>query len=461
MSRVENSRRLPLINDVNCRTRKTSAKPVIAEPESASSLSQAAKSPAVGMNGSKQAGLTSPLGNVLSNIVSTAVNAVAMNRDEGTDALCEVCSKTKFADGTSHQCVTCKRRTCARCGYQMNNGVNQLQWLCTPCAQMANEFPPAPSSQISSRRWSRDDVLRDTKLTRGSGLQASSLKRVPEPSVGEKKRKLPVIAGVASDRYVLEGQARFDNHSMIRSSSMDQQDYEQLQPRGITRGSIYTPRQPTSDPRQQHQYWQKFDPSPQSVYRQGSSRPQRSEHYAREAAMRQYYSGAHFPYPEPYEQDLGTESLLSDYADSPSVGNMRPRDNGVYEGGTLMSQDRSDGSETDPCEEAYERTSTHLVNYTADVGRAHSGEYDTDLYESHDEVASPGHSPNSQLYGMAHAGSDVDHSYYGSHGSHTHRPLNARYESHPLKDGFFRQQYHGLAADHLASHRHGTVSVTW
>ena len=32
------------------------------------------------------------------------------------DAICQICMKTKFADGIGHKCYYCQLRSCARCG---------------------------------------------------------------------------------------------------------------------------------------------------------------------------------------------------------------------------------------------------------------------------------------------------------------------------------------------------------
>lgn len=32
------------------------------------------------------------------------------------DAICQICQKTKFADGIGHKCFHCELRSCARCG---------------------------------------------------------------------------------------------------------------------------------------------------------------------------------------------------------------------------------------------------------------------------------------------------------------------------------------------------------
>lgn len=35
------------------------------------------------------------------------------------EAVCEICRKTKFADGVGHQCHYCHVKSCARCGGKM------------------------------------------------------------------------------------------------------------------------------------------------------------------------------------------------------------------------------------------------------------------------------------------------------------------------------------------------------
>ena len=36
-----------------------------------------------------------------------------------TGAVCEICHKTKFADGVGHKCAYCNLKSCARCGGRM------------------------------------------------------------------------------------------------------------------------------------------------------------------------------------------------------------------------------------------------------------------------------------------------------------------------------------------------------
>ena len=43
------------------------------------------------------------------------------------DATCQICLKTKFADGIGHKCIYCNIRCCARCGGKVNLRSNKVQ----------------------------------------------------------------------------------------------------------------------------------------------------------------------------------------------------------------------------------------------------------------------------------------------------------------------------------------------
>ena len=46
-------------------------------------------------------------------------------------AICQICHKTKFADGIGHKCHYCGVRSCARCGGKMGlkgNKVGTVRW---------------------------------------------------------------------------------------------------------------------------------------------------------------------------------------------------------------------------------------------------------------------------------------------------------------------------------------------
>ncbi|XP_058801832.1 uncharacterized protein LOC131670334 isoform X2 [Phymastichus coffea] len=49
------------------------------------------------------------------------------------DATCEICLKTKFADGVGHICNYCSVRCCARCGGKVSLRSNKVIWVCILC----------------------------------------------------------------------------------------------------------------------------------------------------------------------------------------------------------------------------------------------------------------------------------------------------------------------------------------
>ncbi|RWS30277.1 regulating synaptic membrane exocytosis protein 2-like protein [Leptotrombidium deliense] len=49
------------------------------------------------------------------------------------DATCQICMKTKFADGVGHVCNYCEVRCCARCGGKVTLRSNKVIWVCILC----------------------------------------------------------------------------------------------------------------------------------------------------------------------------------------------------------------------------------------------------------------------------------------------------------------------------------------
>ncbi|KAL3103180.1 hypothetical protein niasHS_002366 [Heterodera schachtii] len=48
------------------------------------------------------------------------------------DAICQICQKTKFADGIGHKCFYCQLRSCARCGGRTTSKSKTI-WACSLC----------------------------------------------------------------------------------------------------------------------------------------------------------------------------------------------------------------------------------------------------------------------------------------------------------------------------------------
>ncbi|XP_043284351.1 uncharacterized protein Rim isoform X2 [Venturia canescens] len=56
------------------------------------------------------------------------------------DATCQICSKTKFADGVGHICNYCNIRCCARCGGKVTLRSNKVIWVCIVCRKKQEIF---------------------------------------------------------------------------------------------------------------------------------------------------------------------------------------------------------------------------------------------------------------------------------------------------------------------------------
>ncbi|CAL8104841.1 unnamed protein product [Calicophoron daubneyi] len=122
------------------------------------------------------------------------------------DNVCQICRKTKFADGLGHACTTCRRKTCTRCGYQMNTDVNQVKWTCKECAQSNPSGQTNPTqSQLLEQTTSGSAVSGQKTAGRfASGLLdlfGGQKPAIPAPDQKqslhtEKKRQLPQIGSV-------------------------------------------------------------------------------------------------------------------------------------------------------------------------------------------------------------------------------------------------------------------------
>ncbi|XP_022257304.1 regulating synaptic membrane exocytosis protein 1-like [Limulus polyphemus] len=56
------------------------------------------------------------------------------------EATCELCLKTKFADGVGHVCYYCSVRCCARCGGKVALRSNKVIWVCILCRKKQELF---------------------------------------------------------------------------------------------------------------------------------------------------------------------------------------------------------------------------------------------------------------------------------------------------------------------------------
>ena len=80
------------------------------------------------------------------------------------EATCQVCLKTKFADGIGHLCNYCNVRCCARCGGKVTLRSNKSIWVCILCRKKQELL-------IKSGKWmsggvptNNDPILRKIEL---------------------------------------------------------------------------------------------------------------------------------------------------------------------------------------------------------------------------------------------------------------------------------------------------------
>ncbi|KAM3727295.1 Rab-3-interacting molecule unc-10 [Dirofilaria immitis] len=105
------------------------------------------------------------------------------------DAICQICQKTKFADGIGHKCFYCQLRSCARCGGRTASR-NKPIWACSLCQQRQRIL-------AKTGKWFQQPVMIDeTKGTASPGDTSPtySAPRTPVPSTSRKSSTVvPIV----------------------------------------------------------------------------------------------------------------------------------------------------------------------------------------------------------------------------------------------------------------------------
>ncbi|GFR24198.1 regulating synaptic membrane exocytosis protein 1 [Trichonephila clavata] len=104
-------------------------------------------------------------------LLEAAVANLRQKAGVDLESTCNICFKTKFADGIGHICSQCGRRCCARCGVKVPLRLNKI-WLCILCRknkELAIKFgnwalkkEAAPQTQKS---WGRSRSLEEEANT--------------------------------------------------------------------------------------------------------------------------------------------------------------------------------------------------------------------------------------------------------------------------------------------------------
>ncbi|XP_045512502.1 uncharacterized protein LOC123706917 isoform X5 [Pieris brassicae] len=98
-----------------------------------------------------------------------------MQRAAGVElaATCEICLKTKFADGVGHSCHYCRVRCCARCGGKVTLRSNKVIWVCILCRKKQELLSKTgqwihKSTGHDSMLWRMESDLRNLPSQRSS-----------------------------------------------------------------------------------------------------------------------------------------------------------------------------------------------------------------------------------------------------------------------------------------------------
>ncbi|CAL8071989.1 unnamed protein product [Orchesella dallaii] len=110
----------------------------------------------------------------------------------GLDATCQLCLKTKFADGLGHVCAYCGVRCCARCGGKVTLRSSKVIWVCILCRKKQELI-------IKTGQWMNQPLSTSApeKENRGPGSSSGSHRYPPPPlqrtsSLQHQGRELPI-----------------------------------------------------------------------------------------------------------------------------------------------------------------------------------------------------------------------------------------------------------------------------
>jgi hypothetical protein len=91
------------------------------------------------------------------------------------ESTCQVCLKTKFADGVGHQCNYCTVRCCARCGGKVTLRSNKIIWVCILCRKKQELL-------IKSGKWMEGGSIQNDPILRKIEMDMAPTPSTPAPS---------------------------------------------------------------------------------------------------------------------------------------------------------------------------------------------------------------------------------------------------------------------------------------
>ncbi|KAK3088156.1 hypothetical protein FSP39_015451 [Pinctada imbricata] len=132
-----------------------------------------------------------------------------------TGATCQICHKTKFADGVGHTCHYCQLKSCARCGGRLQLKQNKSVWACNLCRKKQDLL-------AKTGAWYHGGMAKPVQLDvveTPSGSETTSTKTDISPPT----EKRPKINGKHSDgghNSEKENLGHKDRRQMSRGMSM-------------------------------------------------------------------------------------------------------------------------------------------------------------------------------------------------------------------------------------------------
>ncbi|CAD5119973.1 DgyrCDS8559 [Dimorphilus gyrociliatus] len=118
------------------------------------------------------------------------VQATSVGQD--VEAICQICNKTKFADGVGHRCHYCQLLSCSRCGGKIHMKANrggkmvhtgQLLWCCTLCRKKQELL-------VKTGQWYHGGQARPVQLDVDSPSDTGSIRSMP-PSIPSQDHSKP------------------------------------------------------------------------------------------------------------------------------------------------------------------------------------------------------------------------------------------------------------------------------
>ncbi|KAK0405566.1 hypothetical protein QR680_018060 [Steinernema hermaphroditum] len=128
------------------------------------------------------------------------------------DAICQICQKTKFADGIGHKCFYCQLRSCARCGGKVQGKAKPI-WACSLCqkrqqimAKTGKWFQQGqPNEELnpSEPTYSPTPPASAPRTPQPSAAAQQPSRNVPSQQQPQQKQQAPCVAQPATSSQQL------------------------------------------------------------------------------------------------------------------------------------------------------------------------------------------------------------------------------------------------------------------